>query len=73
MLPNITIIVATYVAIRLVTIAVRQFPEAEKMLAFRGAVFALSVVGIGVALHFMVDTIMLASKSAKDNALLPSL
>lgn len=65
MLPNLTIIITAYVVVRLITIALRQFPEAEKMLVCRGAVFALSLVGIVVALYCMFDTIVVASRAPK--------
>jgi hypothetical protein len=58
MIPNLTVIIAVYVTVRLITVALRQFPTVERMLGFRIAMTALSMLAIIVTVSLTAETIM---------------
>jgi hypothetical protein len=57
MIPNLTIIVAVYVVIRLAALVLRQFPAAERSAAARYPVAVLSALAIVLAVICTLDTI----------------
>lgn len=65
MIPNLTIIVASYVVIRLGTLCLRQFPAIEKHVIARGVVAMLAVLSIVVVSYMTVDTV---SRSLPDES-----
>jgi hypothetical protein len=57
MLPNLTLIIAVYVVVRLATIALRQFPRAEGHRAARAGVAVVSVLAVALVTLCTLDTI----------------
>jgi hypothetical protein len=57
MIPNLTLIVAVYVVIRLVTKALRQFPAVEAHPTTRAAVAACSIAAVLLVVLCTLDTL----------------
>jgi hypothetical protein len=57
MIPNLTIIVASYVIVRLIALVLRQFPLAERHIAARLLVVTLSVVALVLVTLCVLDTL----------------
>lgn len=57
MIPNLALVVSAYIAVRLITIALRQFPEFEKKASARFGIAALAVFSLVVVVVVTADTI----------------
>ncbi|MBX3218976.1 MAG: hypothetical protein KF795_00575 [Labilithrix sp.] len=57
MFPNLTIIIASYVVVRLATLALRQFPRVADHFVTRASVAVVSVLAVVVVVFFTVETI----------------
>lgn len=57
MIPNLTIIVAVYAILRLFTMALRQFPDIEKLQPVRFFVMFLAIGAIALVVLCALDTL----------------